>query len=219
MFKRLVVIVDDDAFIRSLLASHLENAGFQVVVADNFTNGLRAIKSVDPDAVILDLDLGPGPGGLDIAERMTKSSEEAAIVFLTSLSDPRFSRSNITRIHPKAAYLNKHMIGEADMVVDALEAALTEKSVNKFRHDLVPDRPLGHLSKLQIQVLALIAEGKTNQQIAKIRGRSLAATSSAVTRTLKALDIDPNAEVNARVAAAHKYMSLISAPAVTEIDE
>lgn len=214
MFKRLVVIVDDDAFIRSLLASHLENAGFQVVVADNFPNGIRAIQSVDPDAVILDLDLGPGPGGLDIAERITKASDEAAIVFLTSLSDPRFSKSNINRIHPKAAYLNKHMIGDANLVVEALEAALTDKSVNKFRHDLDPDRPLGHLSKLQIQVLALIAEGKTNHQIAKIRGRSLAATSSAVTRTLKALDIDPDAEINARVAAAHKYMSMVAAPTI-----
>lgn len=216
MFKRLVVIVDDDAFIRSLLASHLEQAGFQVTVADNYLNGLRAIKAVDPDAVVLDVDLGSGPGGLDIAQRLHSSSDETAIVFLTSLSDPRFSRSNIQRIHPKAAYLNKHMIGEANMVVEALEAALTDKSVSKFRHDLAQDRPLGHLSKLQIQVLSLIAEGKTNQQIAKIRGRSLAATSSAVTRTLKALDIDPEAEINSRVAAAHMYMSMVKAPSINE---
>lgn len=219
MFKRLVVIVDDDAFIRSLLASHLEGAGFRVAVADNFANGIRAIEAADPDAVVLDIDLGPGPGGLDIAARLAKSTDEAAIVFLTSLSDPRFSRNNLQRVHPKAAYLNKHMIGDANLVVEALEAALTEKSVHKFRHDLHPDRPLGHLSKLQIQVLALIAEGKTNQQIAKIRGRSLAATSSAVTRTLKALDIDPDSEINARVAAAHKFMRLVAAPSLQDSTE
>lgn len=63
------------------------------------------------------------------------------------------------------------------------------------------------LSNTQVQVLRLISEGKTNAQIAEIRGRSLAATESAVTRTLKALGLDDASEQNVRVAAARKFLT------------
>jgi DNA-binding NarL/FixJ family response regulator len=207
-----VSIIEDDPLIRSLVASHLENAGFQVSVAGNFIDGMRLIESVDPDAVVLDIDLGPGPGGMEIAERLQGSSEEVAIVFLTSLSDPRFSNSAKNAVPNNAAYLNKHLLTDAQSIVDALNAVLTGRGIKNFRHDLEDGRPLSHLSSVQIQVLRLISEGKTNQQIADIRGRSLAATESVITRTLTALGLDGESDKNSRVAAAHKFMNFISVP-------
>jgi DNA-binding NarL/FixJ family response regulator len=59
--------------------------------------------------------------------------------------------------------------------------------------------------------LKFISDGKTNQQIADIRGRSLSATESAVTRTLEELGIAKDAEANVRVAATRKYLDAISA--------
>ena len=60
-----------------------------------------------------------------------------------------------------------------------------------------------------MQVLKLLAAGKTNQQIANERKRSLGATESAITRTLEAIGIDGDAEINVRVAAAMKYAALV----------
>ncbi|MEY4423685.1 MAG: hypothetical protein RLZZ258_788 [Actinomycetota bacterium] len=217
MYSRSVVVVEDDNLVRSLIASHLESAGFEVAVAANFTDAMRLIRVVDPDALILDIDLGPGPTGLDIAERVRKSSDEVAIVFLTSLSDPRFAESSLPNNASATAYLNKHLVSEAKVVVDALEAALIDSVDASQRHDLLQDRPLGSLSRLQIQILRLIAEGKTNQQIADLRGRSLGATESAISRTLKALGIDATADVNARVLATHEYVKKIK-PFNTERD-
>ena len=94
-------------------------------------------------------------------------------------------------------------------MVDALESALVDNVNESQRHDLLDDRPLGGLSRLQIQILQLISEGKTNQQIADIRGRSLGATESAISRTLKALGIDATSDVNARVLATNQYASKI----------
>jgi DNA-binding NarL/FixJ family response regulator len=207
-----VSIIEDDPLIRSLVASHLENAGFQVSVAGNFVDGMRLIESVDPDAVVLDIDLGPGPGGMEIAERLQGGSEDVAIVFLTSLSDPRFSNSVKNSVPKNAAYLNKHLLTDAQSIVDALNAVLTGRGIKNFRHDLDEERPLNHLSRVQIQVLRLISEGKTNQQIADIRGRSLAATESVITRTLAALGLDSEPDRNARVAAAHRFMSMVNVP-------
>lgn len=206
MYVRSVVVVEDDHLVRSLIASHIENAGFQVAVASNFTDAMRLIKVVDPDAVILDVNLGAGPGGFDIAERLWKKTDETAVVFLTTLSDPRLRETTIKRNQSGVAYLNKHMVTDAAVVIDALEAALTDTVGAAHRHDLAVDRPLAQLSNLQLQILRLIAEGKTNQQISDLRGRSLAATESAISRTLKALNIETSSDLNTRVLAAREYM-------------
>lgn len=216
MYMRSVVVVEDDNLVRSLVASHIENAGFQVTVASNFVDAMRLIKVVDPDAVVLDIDLGEGPNGFDIAERLWKKSDETAVVFLTSISDPRIKDASIKKSQQGVAYLNKHMVTDASAVVDALEAALTDSVGNSHRHDLSPERPLAQLSNLQIQILKLISEGKTNQQISDIRGRSIAATESAISRTLKALGIDSNTDLNSRVLAAREFLKLVSA---TTIDD
>jgi len=218
MYMRSVVVVEDDDLVRSLIASHIESAGFQVAVASNFTDAMRLIKVVDPDAVVLDIDLGPGPNGFDIADRLWKKSEETAVVFLTTLSDPRINNATLKKSQPGVAYLNKHMVTDAALLIDALKAALTDTVDLNYRHDLSAERPLAQLSNLQLQILKLIAEGKTNQQISDIRGRSLAATESAISRTLKALGLDSSSELNSRVLAAREYMKNIAVSSI-ETDE
>jgi DNA-binding NarL/FixJ family response regulator len=211
-FSRSVVVVEDDSFMRSLLADALDKAGFEVSTAASAADAKRLIKVVNPDAVVLDIGLGPGPDGFDLAENLRKLTPDIAIVFLTSLPDPRFAGRDDKAVYPNAAYLNKHLLSDSNTLVEALEAVLTERGVAGFRHHETADRPLVNLSKTQIQVLQLVAEGKTNQQIADLRQRSLAATESAITRTLEALGIDTRAEQNVRVAAAMRYVGVVRNP-------
>lgn len=211
-FSRSVVVVEDDSFMRSLLADALDKAGFEVSTAASAADAKRLIKVVNPDAVVLDIGLGPGPDGFDLAENLRKLTPDIAIVFLTSLPDPRFAGRDDKAVYPNAAYLNKHLLSDSNTLVEALEAVLTERGVAGFRHHETADRPLVNLSKTQIQVLQLVAEGKTNQQIADLRQRSLAATESAITRTLEALGIDARAEQNVRVAAAMRYVGVVRNP-------
>ena len=209
VLSRSVIIVEDDAFMRSLLADSLEKAGFLVSTAASAADAKRIMKLIDPDAVILDIDLGPGPNGFDIADNIRKSTPDVAIVFLTSLPDTRFAGVDEGSVYKNAAYLNKHLVSDSSTLVDALEAVLLERGVANYRHHELNDRPLANLSRTQIQVLQLIAEGKTNQQIADLRKRSLAATESAITRTLEALGVDAKAEQNVRVAAAMRYAGVV----------
>ena len=58
-FSRSVVVVEDDAFMRSLLADSLDKAGFEVSTAASAADAKRLIKVVNPDAVVLDIGLGP----------------------------------------------------------------------------------------------------------------------------------------------------------------
>jgi len=204
-FARSVVVVEDDSFMRSLIAEYLEKAGFQVTTAGTAVDARRQIRAVDPDAVVLDIDLGPGPTGLDLAK--TINSAEVGLVFLTNFSDPRFAGYDVKAAHPKAAYLNKHMLENSAVLLDALNAVLLERNVAHYRFDSRTDRPMAQLSNSQVQALRLLAEGKTNQQIAEIRQRSLAATESLVSRTLTAIGIDPTADHNSRVVAAMHFIT------------
>jgi DNA-binding NarL/FixJ family response regulator len=206
VFKRSVVVVEDESFLRSLIVRALETAGFKVASAASASEARILINDIDPDAVVLDIDLGDGPTGLEIGEALLATSNKIAVIYLTMLTDPRFIESTAT-VHPRAAYLDKRRISDISFLIDALEAVLHEADVTAYRDDLRSDRSLAQLSATQINVLHLIAEGKTNQQIAIERGRSLSATEGTISRTFLALGITVDTDLNARVVAVRRFIN------------
>jgi len=209
MYQRNIVVVEDDDLLRSLLADSLERAGFRVTTAANAADARRAIHTADPDAVVLDIDLGQGPNGFDIAETLRRDSKDVGIVFLTTVPDPRFMGKESKQIPKNEAYVNKSLISESKIIIDALEAVLRESDLKDFRHHEIENRPLGNLSNTQVEIIKLLSEGKTNQQIAELRERSLGSTESMIARTLEALGIQNDKDVNRRVAAARKYLKVV----------
>jgi len=209
MYQRNIVVVEDDDLLRSLLADSLERAGFRVTTAANAADARRAIHASDPDAVVLDIDLGQGPNGFDIAETLRRDSKDVGIVFLTSVPDPRFTDQKVKQIPKNEAYINKSLISESKVIIDALEAVLRESDLKNFRHHENDDRPLGNLSNTQVEIIKMLSEGKTNQQIADLRERSLGSTESMIARTLEALGIQNTKDVNGRVAAVRKYLNVV----------
>lgn len=206
---RTVLVVENEDFLRSLIADSLEKFGFSVATAANGLDAKRIIKSVDPDAAILDIDLGNGPTGLDIAAQLAISSPEIGIIFLTDLPDPRFARE-AHEVKKNQAYLNKSLLSDSTTLVEAVEAVLRERNVENYRHDKLNNRPLSNLSRTQLEILKLIVEGRTNQQIADLRQRSLGATESAITRTLEALGIDRDSDLNVRAEAVRTYFEAVT---------
>lgn len=206
MFRRHVVVVEDDALLRDLIAKTLESNDFDVTTAANAADAARAFKAHDPDAVVLDVELGPGPTGFDFAESLNKSAPDVGIVFLTNLPDARFAGRETKELPAKIAYLRKSQLVDSNELVDALEAVLHDSVRPDQRHDLSSSRPLANLSKKQISVLQLLAMGYTNFQIAEKRGTTVRAVEAIVSRIFQALEIDVQAEGNARVEAASNYL-------------
>lgn len=206
LFNRHIVVVEDEALLRDLIAKTLEVAGFKVTTAANANDAKRAVMAVDPDAVVLDVELGPGPNGFDFAEVLQKTSPDVAIVFLTDLPDARFAGRDIKDLPKNVSYLRKSQLVDSDELVEAVDAVLRDRVGSKLRHDLAADRPLADLSKKQISVLQLLAMGYTNSQIAESRGTTIRAVEGIVSRIFQALDIDVQLEGNARVEAAAKFL-------------
>lgn len=83
--QRVAVVIEDDADIRALLATTLEQAGFQVVTAANGADGVEAVRVHDPVVTTLDVSL-PGIDGFEAAKRI-RSFSQTYLVILTARSD------------------------------------------------------------------------------------------------------------------------------------
>ena len=212
MLERQIVIVEDDDFLRSLIASYLEQHDFSVATARTAVEAAKVIKEVDPDALILDIDLGDALTGIDVARRFGRADQGVAVVFLTSISDSRFVEGDIAKEFPKASYLNKGLLKDPALLVAALEGVLVGNADARIRHDRNPERPFAALTQTQIQVLQLVASGKTNRQISELRGTSLEATEAIIARIMRALSLDSAVEQNARILAARTYIEKVNFP-------
>lgn len=208
-YARRVLVVEDEPLLRDLIGKSLEAAGFIVTTAANAADAKRSIKVSDPDAMVVDIELGPGPTGLDLAEVVVRQFPSVGVVFLTNLPDPRFSTDSKAQVSKNQAYLRKSALQTGSELVEAIEAVLRDRVTQNYRHDLASNRPLSGLSQRQIATLKLVAEGKTNSQIAKLRGTSIRAVESMLSRVFDALEIDPKAS-NPRVEAVSKYHTLRS---------
>jgi DNA-binding NarL/FixJ family response regulator len=205
---RSVLVVEDDALLRELLAVALEKHGFLVETAASAADARRAFNRGDHDAVVLDVSLGPGPTGFDLADALRQQAPHVAIVFLTNLPDPRFAERDSRGLPSGIAYLRKTNLSDIDTVVDALDATLRGRDTSGFRQDQDPDRPLSGLTRKQLAVLRLAASGLTNQQIADNRGVSVKAIEDTISRAARALCVDTRQEGNIRVGVVRRFLAV-----------
>ena len=216
MYERRVLIIEDEALLRDLLSQMLSAQGFAALTAANALEARTVFDEEDLDAIIVDINLGGGVDGFDVAEAMVRESPELGVLFLTNLPDPRFSGHESATVLRRAAYLRKSQLVGSNELIEALEAVLSGHVSSGFRHDKDPNRPLAQLSRMQLSVLKLVALGRSNQQIAAERGRSLGAVESMLSRIFALLEIETTSEGNARVEAARRYMSAAGIPVTAE---
>jgi DNA-binding NarL/FixJ family response regulator len=208
--------VENESLLRDLIARSLETAGFEVSTAANAADAKRAVKATDPDVCVVDIELGPGPNGFDFAEYLSREAQDVGVVFLTNLPDPRFANRDVKVITQNQAYLRKSQLVDSKELIEAVNAVLKEQDVDKFRHDQNLERPLAELSRRQISVLKLVAEGHSNNQIAEERGTTVRAVEGMVSRIFVALGVDAQGLGNARVEATRMYLNAAGAVTVEE---
>jgi DNA-binding NarL/FixJ family response regulator len=219
MTSRLVLVVEDDALLRELIATALEVRGYAVQTAGDITEAKRILRSVDPDGVVLDIDLGPGPTGFDFAQIVSKEAPGTGIVFLTQLPDPRFSPTDENGMPAGVAYIRKSALADLNVLYDALDVAMRGQVTKLHRHDLDDKRPFAKLTVKQIEVLKLMAQGNSNAQIATARGTSLKATEDAIRRACAAIGIDGSTDGNSRARAVAKYLSVVGMQSTKLVDQ
>lgn len=211
-FPRTVLVVEDDPLLRELLVAALQQRSFGVVAAASAAEAREMFHANDPDGMLLDVDLGTGPNGFDLAETLLTAAPGAGVVFLTNLPDPRFAGRSGNELPAGIAYLRKSAVHDIDLLVRTLDAAMRGQVDASMRHDRQADRPFAELTRRQIEVLNLVATGRTNAQIAEARGTSVKAVEETITRAFTAMGIQAKTDGNLRVTAVRQLLDIIARP-------
>ncbi|WP_313614802.1 response regulator [Agrobacterium sp.] len=80
MYQRTVLIVDDEALIRMMLADFLEEEGYAIIEASNALEAVIALETRKPDAVITDIDMPGGINGLDLAQHVATCRQGLPVI-------------------------------------------------------------------------------------------------------------------------------------------
>lgn len=206
MVKGHVLVVENDSFLRDLIANSLRAFGFTVSVAANYLEARQSSRQIEPEIVVLDVDLGDGPNGFEFAFHLRHSARDVAIVFLSNLPDARFIDDPKPMVPGRVAYLHKQSVLNCQHLVNTINAVLLNRVTTEHRHDLHKSRPFARLSQNQLSVLKMVAQGFTNQQIAAERKTTIRAVEAVIGRIYLALGIDVSGENNARVDATRIYV-------------
>ena len=194
-----LILVEDDAFTRATLGDALEHQGFDVKARTaTAAEALAAQESFDPHVAVLDLDLGIGPTGIDIAIALRHKNPKIGIVFLTTYKDPRLIEANLPNLPEGAIYLNKMEMSATSTIAMQISLAML-KPLAKRSFPWTRGGPLASMSSAQIEIMKEIAEGLSTTEIARTRGVSEQAIDKSISRILKHLDIPKTTDTNQRV--------------------
>ena len=192
-----VIVADDDAFTRSLVADGLRSLGFEVSTAGTVADAWSLVLEVDPHALISDLNFGPGDSGASLLARVHEETPWVALVVLTSHQSPELAVPDAAAIPRDVVYLVKSQLREVGALGDAVHRAIGGEPVAQLRD---PANALS-LTSAQAEVLRLLASGASTRAVAEHRGTSVRAAETMLARLYSALGIDDDADSNPRVAA------------------
>ena len=210
-----VLIVDDDIFALTMLRNTLEGLNYSVVgEAFSASQAIEVAKQTQPAIALVDLDLGEGPTGIDVAIMLRKTNPKIGIVMLSTYLDARFLGNAQLDLPGGSVYLVKSSIVDTQLLVDALTLASNQNrfadSVKKLSEES-RDSAADKLSDQQLEVMRYIAAGFSNAEIAKRIWISEPGIEKITARIIKQLDIKVGKEENQRIRISHAYHQLTGA--------
>lgn len=191
-----VLLVDDHEMVRMGLSAYLESQKDIEVVAEasDGEEGVRLAREKQPDVILMDLVMD-GMDGVEATREIKRTLSETKIIVLTSFTDD-------DKVYPvieagALSYLLKTAkaseiaaaIRAAAKGESVLEAEVTGKVLSKMRTS-GEAKPHETLTAREVEVLRLIAEGKTNQEIAKQLVIAMKTVKTHITNIFSKLEVD-----------------------------
>src|SRR3954468_22402136 len=210
-----VVVAEDDVLMREGIVRLLVEARFDVVAqAGDAEDLLRKALAHQPDVVVADVQMPPGHGddGLRAALELRRRRPETGVLVLSQYYEEQYALDLIGDRPEGVGYLLKERVGDVDAFKDAVlrvaagGSALDPEVVGRMLGRRRRTDPLEPLSPREREVLAEMAEGKSNQGIAASLFVSEAAVEKHVTGIFQKLDLGPTTTEHRRVLAVLTFL-------------
>ena len=210
-----VVVADDSVLLREGIVRLLEEAGFEVVgQAGDADDLLRKVAAHRPDVAIVDVRMPPTntDDGLRAAIRMRAEHPDVAVLVLSQYVEEGYANELLADSAEGVGYLLKDRVADVDRFVDAVRrvaaggSALDPEVVSRLLGRRRRKDPLEEITPREREVLALMAEGRSNHAIAEQMVVTERAVEKHVTSIFGKLDLAPAAEDHRRVLAVLTYL-------------
>jgi DNA-binding NarL/FixJ family response regulator len=197
------VLADDDRLAATSLSEALDRYGlFPLAVVHSAGDAVAATAQLRPDVLIVDLDFGPGPTGIDVAIQVRRQLPKLGVVMVTGYQDPRLLSPSLPSPPVGVVYLVKQKLQSPKQVAQASREAVT--TATRGPRDGTLRRGVA-LTDQQIELLRLIAAGLSNNALADALTITPKAVEKAVTRLADRMGVDRSSESNLRVGLANRY--------------
>ena len=209
-----VVIADDVLLLRRGVAALLSELGHEVVGEAGDVDELMGLLDLAPDAIIVDIKMPPThtTEGLDATLALRCDRPRQAVLVLSQYLEPAYAMRLLTAGAAGLGYLLKDRVTDPDQLVDALrrltagESVIDPELVTAMLRTQRLDNPVDQLSPRELEVLALMAEGRSNAAIADRLYLTNRTVESHVRSIFTRLELAPGASDHRRVRAVLAYL-------------
>jgi DNA-binding NarL/FixJ family response regulator len=210
-----IVLGEDSVLLREGMARLLEDSGFDVVGrAGDAEDLLRKVRAHKPDVAIVDIKMPPThtDEGLRAARTIRSELPQTAVLVLSQYVEEEYALDLLSDSAEGVGYLLKDRVADVDRFVDSIRrvagggSALDPEIVSRMLGRHRRDDPLDELTQRERQVLALMAEGRSNHAIATELVITDRAVEKHVTAIFAKLDLPATADDHRRVLAVLVYL-------------
>ena len=211
-----VVVGEDQLIVREGIVHVLEEAGFAVVgVAGDAEDLVRVADEHRPDVVVTDIQMPPTStaDGLAAAKTIRARQPGVGVLVLSQFLEAQYALELLSDGAEGVGYLLKDRVGDLSIFIDAVRqvakggSALDPQVVRRMIDRPRQANPIDQLTPRERQVLALMAEGRSNQGIADELVVSLPAVERHVTNIFMKLDLSQTPTDHRRVLAVLRYLN------------
>jgi DNA-binding NarL/FixJ family response regulator/class 3 adenylate cyclase len=205
-----LVVAEDSVLLREGLYQLLERAGFAVVgSAGDAEQLIGQVDALLPDVVITDIKMPPThtDEGLVAAERIRSSHSQVGVLVLSQYLDSRYALRLLEQYPEGVGYLLQERVSDVAILADAVrriaegECVIDPTIVSRLMRRRRASGPLGELSDSERDLLALVAEGHSDEAIGKRLGLDPGTVEQTVRHILSQLGLTETPEDLRRVAA------------------
>jgi DNA-binding NarL/FixJ family response regulator len=211
-----VVLGEDSLLLRAGIARLLEDAGIEVVgQAGDLDDMLRKVRAHKPDVAIVDIKMPPThtDEGLKAALVIRAELPRTAVLVLSQYVEKEYAAELLAENAKGVGYLLKDRVADIDRFIDTVRrvadggSALDPEVVSQMLARRRSDDPLDKLTPREREVLAMMAEGRSNHSIAAELVVTERAVEKHVTSIFAKLNLPASADDHRRVLAVLAYLN------------